>query len=93
MAVVPVAAALSEGFLRPGRPWISTTFAAARTVGRTAASRASFPNPPCLPTSYGNSWKAGQAESCRPSACVLHQKTKGKTALCGANLRTPPEST
>ena len=74
----PTAASLLEGFLADGSA-VPCAIAAARAGGRTTASRARFPNPQRLPTSYGCSWKAGQGELCQPSPCVLHQKREEKS--------------
>ena len=75
---MPVAASLAEGSRATGSA-VLCTLAAARAGGRTAASRARFPNPQRLPTSYGCSWKAGQGELCQPSPCVLLQKREVKS--------------
>ena len=83
--VVPIAASPLKAFLQSGRPWILSTLAAARTVGRITAL-GSCPKSTVPATSYGCSWRQDR-ESCAsplPACCTQKKKKIGGGALYGA---------
>ncbi len=75
---MPIAASPPRASLQSGRPWILSTLAAARTVGRITAL-GSCPKSTVPATSYGCSWRQDR-ESCvspLPACCTTKRGGNG----------------
>ena len=78
-----------RAFLQSGRPWILSTLAAARTVGRITAL-GSCPKSTVPATSYGCSWRQDQESCVSPLlACCTKKGGKGPRWV---QFGSPPEA-